>query len=73
MSNTAVHVMFYGPGWVVECEARPRHYYHEKKAAVFAGSALAREMKTELIIHNADGSLGQTVSYEPDVVTSRIG
>jgi hypothetical protein len=62
-----VHTLHRGGAWFNEIEGQePFSSHHTKEEAVAAGRAQARAMRTEHLIHNLDGTIGERNSYGND-------
>ena len=66
--KTNIHVVPHANGWAVKKEGgqRPSLVSDTKKKAEKAGRQLAKELKSELIIHAKDGSIRSADSYGND-------
>lgn len=72
MARGWVHTIHRSGEWVNELEDGPILSQHTTKApAVLAGRLEAKSRRTEHVIHNVDGSIGERNSYGAD--SSRLG
>lgn len=72
MARGWVHTIHRSGEWVNELEEGPILSQHTTKApAVLAGRLEAKSRRTEHVIHNVDGSIGERNSYGAD--SSRLG
>ena len=71
MADGFVHTVFKGGQWVNEIEGGDVFggSAATKEAAVSAGRARAQQDKTEHVIHNEDGTIGERRSYGSDLVS----
>ena len=61
-----VHTVPKGSGWANKAGGRTISNHRTKSAAQKAGRSTAKARKTEHVIHNRDGVIGQKNSYGPD-------
>lgn len=63
-----VHVVPNGDKWKVEVERgnQDASTYDTQNAAIVAGTALAKKLKAELLVHGADGAIRMRNSYGND-------
>ena len=68
MSKRDYHVVPHANGWAVKKEGgtRASSVHETKKEALSAGKNLAKEAKTELVIHNSDGAISNSNSFGND-------
>ena len=68
MADGFIHTVHRDGKWVNEVEGgeRASSTHDTKDAAVAAGRELARNRKTEHVIHNLDGEIGERNSYGND-------
>lgn len=68
MSKRDYHVVPRSKGWAVEKEGNKRasSVHENKQDALKAGRTLAKEAKTELVIHNSDGKIANSNSFGND-------
>ena len=68
MANGFIHTVPKGKQWVneVEGEGAIGGAHATKEEAVLVGRARASQDKTEHVIHNQDGSIGERNSYGSD-------
>ena len=68
MADGFVHTVFKGGQWVNEIEGGSEigGTHSTKDDAVAAGRARAQQEKTEHVIHNQDGAIGERSSYGND-------
>jgi len=74
MADGFIHTVFKNGQWVNEIEGGEAFggSYANKEEAVAAGRGRAKQDKTEHVIHNQDGTIGERNSYGGDA-TSRRG
>jgi hypothetical protein len=65
-----VHTVHNDNGWANKREGSDKvtKYYPTKQEAVTAGKSTAQLAKTEHVIHNLDGKIGQKNSYGNDPI-----
>jgi len=70
MHKKNVHVFHADGKWVVEQEGQPnvKTAYATRFAAVIAAKKLAKQNRSNLIIHRVDGSVAQRNTYIPGPV-----
>ena len=67
MARGWVHTLHRGGAWFNEIEGQePFSSHGTKEEAVAGGRAQAQAMRTEHLIHNLDGTIGERNSYGPD-------
>ena len=68
MADGFIHTVFKGGQWVNEVEGGDTFGggYANKGEAVVAGRGRAKQEKTEQVIHNQDGTVGERNSYGND-------
>jgi hypothetical protein len=73
MADGFVHTVFKGQQWVNEIEGGDVFgaTHSSKEAAVAAGHARAMQDRTEQVIHNQDGTIGERNSYGNDPASRR--
>jgi hypothetical protein len=65
--NKSVHVVPSGNGWIVEIDGEvASHRYPSRRDAVEVGQRLARENRSEYVLHGLDGKVRQRDSYARD-------
>ena len=72
MARGFIHTVFKNEKWVNEVEEGEvlGSGYATKDEAVASGRARAKQDKTEHVIHNQDGTIGERNSYGNDPVSS---
>lgn len=62
------HVVPHARGWAIHKAGTSRAYrvFETKQEAVKMATDMAKRMKTELVIHNQDGAIGEKNSYGKD-------
>jgi hypothetical protein len=70
MKRKEVHVVPQGQEWEVKLSSSktPHSTFRLKAEAEKAGTALARELETELVIHKKDGTIAEKNSFGNDPV-----
>jgi hypothetical protein len=64
MARGWVHTVYGNGRWRNEVEDGQILSAHDtREAAVEAGSVMARQLKTEHVVHNSDGTIAQQTSY----------
>lgn len=65
MKHSSVHVRFNNPHWIVavERESIPRSHHPCVDDAIAGARALALQMRTELIVHDANGQVTDCVDF----------
>jgi hypothetical protein len=61
-----IHVVHKGGKWAVQQQGQassPLSTHSTREEAVGAGKAIARQQKTELIVHRENGTIGERDSY----------
>lgn len=67
MADGFVHTVYKNDEWVVEIEGNGEVGSHStKEDAVAQGRAQAQQSKTEHVVHNQDGTIGDRHSYGND-------
>lgn len=68
MSKKNVHVVPSGKGWDVKKEGstKPASHHRTQDAAVEKGKQIAKDEKSELVIHRPNGQIRDKDSYGPD-------
>jgi hypothetical protein len=68
MARGWIHAVHRDSRWrnEVEGEGQIGHTYADKHSASLAGRDLARARRTEHVIHNLDGTIGERNSYGDD-------
>ena len=74
MADGFIHTVYKGDQWINELEGGEAFGggYANKEEAVAAGRGRAKQYKTEHVIHNQDGKIGERNSYGNDPA-SRTG
>jgi Uncharacterized protein conserved in bacteria (DUF2188) len=72
MAKGFIHTVYKNNQWINELEEGSEFggTHETKEAAISAGRARAQQDKTEHVIHNQDGAIGERNSYGNDPASS---
>ncbi|HTT93512.1 MAG TPA: DUF2188 domain-containing protein [Solirubrobacterales bacterium] len=69
--SKSVHVVPSGEGWIVEIDGEAAsHRYPSRRQATQVGQRLARENRSEFVLHGPDGRVRQRDSFRPEPVAT---